>query len=141
MLFKDIAKVCHIKSIFVILEKTKTRKHMSKLHTHHYQRLKIKCDEEKLTDKEDSLIFCSTISRAQKPSSRKVKPKSAEANEVMITIQKVNAKETAKTEHIARCDPELQSLYVRDEHVINQTSYKWCPLINLTYRSLLYRNI
>lgn len=48
----------------------------------------------KLTDDVDSLIFCSTMSRAQNPSSRKVNSKSL--NEVMATNQIVIAKETIK---------------------------------------------
>lgn len=49
-----------------------------------------------LTDSNDSLIFCSTISRAQNPSSRKAKSKSDPVKEVMVFVQDLIAKETVK---------------------------------------------
>ncbi len=49
-----------------------------------------------LTESNDSLIFWSTISRAQNPSSRKVKSKSDPVREVMVFVQDWITKETVK---------------------------------------------
>lgn len=68
----------------------------------------------KLTDNDDSLIFCSTISRAQNPSSRKVKSKSSPVKVVIVFVQDLIAKETVQEN-----DSELQNV-TKDK----QTSFR-----------------